>query len=119
MQYRTMMCGEVRSLHAGTSQILSGWVHRRRDHGGVIFLDLRDRSGICQVTFRQEVSKAAWELANEARAEDVVRVQGKVVKRPSAMVNKDIATGEVELEANDFTFLSRAKTPPFAVEQEV
>lgn len=113
--YRTLRCGEVRPLHAGSTHTLSGWVNRRRDHGGVVFLDLRDRTGITQVTFRQEVSKAAWELANTARAEDVMKVRGIVERRPSAMVNEKIPTGVVELSVQEVEFLSRAKTPPFEV----
>ncbi len=117
--YRTLNCGELRALHAGSTHTLSGWVHRRRDHGGVIFLDVRDRTGITQVTFRQEASTAAWELANDARSEDVICVSGIVARRPAAMVNEKILTGAIELQAAEMTFLSRAKTPPFEVELEL
>ncbi|MEK7125459.1 MAG: aspartate--tRNA ligase, partial [Patescibacteria group bacterium] len=101
----------------GKEVMLSGWVNARRDHGGVIFIDLRDRYGLTQIAFHPEVSKEALEEGNKLRSEFVIQVKGKVVARPKDMVNSKIDTGEVELEVSVVTVLSSAKTPPFELDK--
>ena len=97
---------------------MCGWVHRRRDHGGVIFIDLRDRYGLTQVKFDPKINKEAWEKGDNLRSEWVIKVKGKVVKRPDDMVNQKIKTGEIEVEAGELEIFSQAKTPPFEVDEE-
>lgn len=113
---RTVFCGDVSGAHLGKTIDLCGWVNRRRDHGGLIFVDLRDRSGIMQVVFNSEFSKAAHEQAHELRSEYVIAVQGVVVQRTPATVNKELPTGEWELQVNTLTILNRAKNLPFMLE---
>lgn len=115
---KTHECGEIRAEHAGESVVLAGWVNRRRDHGGVTFFDLRDRSGIVQTVANPEVSKPSHEAAAPVRGEWVIQVQGIVRKRPEGMENPDIATGEVEIEIRNLTVLNQAKTPPFPINEE-
>ncbi len=115
---RTHTCGELSKKHEKKKIALTGWVHRRRDHGGLIFIDLRDRYGLTQCTFDPEKNKSAWELADTLRPEDVVKIDGVVVARPKEMVNIKLATGEIEVEGNAVTILSKAKTPPFEIEAE-
>ncbi len=112
---RTHTCGQLRASDEGMDVHLCGWVHVRRDHGGVVFIDLRDRYGITQVTFNPLTAQHAWDVVNTARPEYVLLVKGKVVLRPEDMVNKKIATGEVEIEAQEVTVLNTSKTPPFEV----
>lgn len=107
-------CGDLSVERIGESAELNGWVNRRRDHGGLIFVDLRDHDGISQVVFDPEVP-AAFETAGTLRAEDVVRVRGVVRRRPPGTENPKLATGAVELAAGDATVLSRALTPPFPI----
>ena len=107
-------CGDLSVERIGESAELNGWVNRRRDHGGLIFVDLRDHDGISQVVFDPEVP-AAFETAGTLRAEDVVRVRGVVRRRPPGTENPTLATGAVELAAGDATVLSRALTPPFPI----
>jgi len=116
--YRTHTCGELTKSDVGKQIILSGWAHRRRDHGGLIFVDLRDRYGITQITFDPETSKEAWEVADKVRSEFVVRVEGKVVARPESMVNEKLATGEIEVEASAIEILSESETPPFEINEK-
>ncbi len=97
---------------------LSGWVHRRRDHGGVIFIDLRDRSGNCQVVFRPEVSKKAHLDAQSLRSEFVIKVKGNVIERTKENINTAIKTGEVELEVHQLTILSKSLSPVFPIDSE-
>ena len=99
MIFRNKKCGEIRTDNIGEKVILSGWVQRRRDHGKVIFIDLRDRSGLVQVVFDYEQSKEIFALAEELRSEYVVRVEGKVVARDKEAVNPKLATGEIEIHA--------------------
>ncbi len=113
MIYRTHNCGELRGVAVGEEVTLSGWVNRRRDHGGLIFIDLRDRYGITQVTFDPAGNAEAHKVADELRSEWVVTVTGKVTARPEEMVNDKLATGEIEIVATDLRVLSQAKTPPF------
>jgi len=112
-------CGELRDKHVGKEVTLAGWVHRRRDHGGLIFIDLRDREGIAQVVFNPEISKKAHETANELRSEYVAKITGKVLKRPSGTVNLKLPTGKIEVIASDIQILNTAKTPPFYINEDV
>ena len=112
-------CGVLRREHVGQRVTLAGWVHRRRDHGRLIFLDLRDRDGIVQVVVRpREDEDSAYAVANEVRNEYVLRVTGEVVPRSEGTVNPDLPTGEVELIAERVEVLNTAKTPPFAVNED-
>jgi aspartyl-tRNA synthetase len=116
---RTHLCGELRGDHAGAEALLMGWVHRTRDHGGVVFLDVRDHTGLAQVVFHPENLPAdALDRARGARSEFVVAVKGKVVRRPPEMVNPDLPTGEIEVDAVDFRILNPSRTPPFPVDEE-
>jgi aspartyl-tRNA synthetase len=113
---RTHYCGELRGVHADQDVVLMGWVHRRRDLGNLIFIDLRDRAGIAQVVFHKEQHPEAHARAEELRAEYVVAVEGRVVRRQKP--NPELATGEVEVIASKLDILNTAKTPPFVVEDE-
>ncbi|NIA18399.1 MAG: aspartate--tRNA ligase [Actinobacteria bacterium] len=115
---RTHTCGELNKKEAGKTVELAGWVHRRRDHGGIIFIDLRDRYGLTQITFDPEANKEAWKIADKLRGEWVVSVKGKVVERPHSMINKKMATGEVEVEISEIEILNESKTPPFEIGDE-
>jgi aspartyl-tRNA synthetase len=114
---RTHYCGELRASDAGREALVMGWVHRRRDLGNLLFLDVRDRSGIVQVVFNKETQAEPHAKAEQARSEFVVAVEGKVVKREKA--NPEIATGEIELVASKLYILNNAKTPPFPIEEEI
>lgn len=116
--FRSHTCGQLTKEDVSKDVILSGWVHRRRDHGGVIFFDLRDMFGLTQVTFHPDTNKAAWEAADKIRNEYVVTVKGKVVARPAEMVNKNLATGEIELLADSVEIISTAKTLPFELDAD-
>lgn len=106
---------ELRKEDEGKSVVLSGWVNTRRDHGGVIFIDLRDRYGLTQITFDSENSEEAWKKADEIRSEFVIRIEGRVVLRPADMKNEKLKTGEIEVEAGKIDVLSRSKVPPFEI----
>jgi aspartyl-tRNA synthetase len=110
---RTGMCGELRAENAGQDVVLMGWVNRRRDHGGLIFLDLRDRSGITQVVVDEKVT-AAHAKADAARPEYVVAVKGRVRRRGEGLQNPNMPTGEIEVVASELLLLNEAKTPPFS-----
>jgi len=114
---RTHYCGALRAADAGREATVMGWVHRRRDLGNLLFLDLRDRAGIVQAVFNKETQPEAHAKAGQARGEYVVAVEGKVVKREKA--NPEIPTGEVELVASRLYILNTAKTPPFPIEDEI
>ncbi len=114
---RTHYCGALRATDAGRDVVVMGWVHRRRDLGNLLFLDVRDRTGIVQVVFNKETQAEAHAKAEHARSEFVVAVEGKVVKRERA--NPEIATGEIELVAGKLHILNTAKTPPFPIEEEI
>ncbi|MBS4023660.1 MAG: aspartate--tRNA ligase [Dethiobacter sp.] len=116
---RDIYCGEVRKEHIGKSIILNGWVQRRRDHGGLIFVDLRDRSGLVQVVFNFEQDAGMFEHAEELRGEYVLAVRGTVVARSEETVNPRLATGDVEVQADKLIILNKAKTPPFYIEDGV
>ena len=115
---RTHTCGELREKNVGERVILNGWVDRRRDLGGLIFIWLRDRYGIIQVVFQQEANKDAYEIAKKLRSEFVVSVEGTVRKRPEDAVNKDMETGAVDVLADKLIILNEAETPPFAIKDE-
>lgn len=118
---RTHHCGELRSKHLGETVVVTGWVNRRRDLGGLIFIDLRDRSGLVQIVFSPEVSQEALHLADRCRSEYVIAVRGKVVSRGVANINPNMPTGEIEILASEIELINAAKTPPFSVsdDQEV
>lgn len=115
---RYTTCGELRRSDAGRLVTLKGWVHRRRDHGGLIFLDLRDRYGITQVVANPAHSGEAHATAQQVRAEYVLAVTGRVVERPAGTVNPALATGEIEVLADTIEVLNPAKTPPFPIAEE-
>src|SRR4051794_2244709 len=115
-RYRTIWCGEVRSEHVGQELRVAGWVHRRRDHGGLIFIDLRDRSGLLQLVFHPE--HAAHAKAKDLRAEDVISAFGPVVAREEQNVNPEMPTGEVEVDVREFDLLADSETPPFPVDED-
>jgi aspartyl-tRNA synthetase len=116
---RTHRCGELRAEHAGQEVALCGWVAHQRDHGGVLFVDLRDRDGIVQVVFNPKDSPDGHALAERLRAESVVRVEGEVRRRPDGTVNPGLPTGEIELAARRIDVLTEADTPPFPVEDGI
>ena len=115
---RSCYCGEPRAAAVGKEMTLVGWVHSRRDHGGVIFVDLRDRSGICQIVFRPEVDPVGHEKAKQIRSEDVIAVRGTLAKRSAETINEDLATGEVELVCHELRLLNASAVPPFIIEDE-
>src|SRR5262249_34398338 len=111
-------CNELRSTHCGQTVCLVGWVHSRRDHGGVIFIDLRDREGLTQIVFNPENSQQAAEAAKALRSEFVVQVSGKVVSRLEGTENKNLPTGQVEIHVNELAVLNSSETPPFPLDEE-
>jgi aspartyl-tRNA synthetase len=117
--YRTHHCNELRASDAGREVTLAGWVDSERDHGGVIFIDLRDREGITQVVFRPEESPVTASLAHSLRSEDVVKVTGSVALRLDGTPNPKLATGEIEVVAASLTILNRSEVPPFPIHAEV
>ncbi|MBF0241617.1 MAG: aspartate--tRNA ligase [Desulfamplus sp.] len=116
---RTHTCGELRLGDVGKEVVLMGWVQRRRDHGGVIFVDFRDRAGLTQIVFNPEISEDVHQKAQIIRSEFVLGVRGKVVARPDDMLNKNMDTGEVEVFVNELKILSHAQTPIFQIEDRV
>jgi len=115
---RSCYCGEPRAQGVGEEMTLAGWVHSRRDHGGVIFVDLRDRTGLCQVVFRPEVAPSAHEKAKQIRSEDVIAVRGVLAKRSPETINPELATGEVELVCRELRLLNASAVPPFPIEDD-
>ena len=115
---RSSYCGEPCASAVGKEMTLAGWVHSRRDHGGVIFVDLRDRTGICQVVFRPEVAPPAHEKAKQLRSEDVIAVRGALAKRSPETINPELATGEVELVCREIRLLNASAVPPFPIDDE-
>jgi aspartyl-tRNA synthetase len=116
---RSHYCGSVDASHVGRTVTLMGWAATRRDLGGVVFIDLRDREGICQVVARPEISKAAHDVADKVRGEYVLAVTGRVDARDQDTINPKIKTGGVEITATQIVILSEAKTPPFAIEDDI
>jgi aspartyl-tRNA synthetase len=118
MKWRDLMCGEVRPEHVGQRVTLSGWVDSRRDHGGLVFVDLRDRTGICQLVMNPERAGEAATAAHAVRNEFVLRAEGEVVRREPHLVNPNIPTGEVELQVDLLEIVSRAPALPFQLDEE-
>jgi aspartyl-tRNA synthetase len=116
--YRDTWCGEVGPGRVGEQVRVAGWVHRRRDHGGLVFVDLRDRSGILQVVFNPQEAPEAHKRAHELRSEWVIAVAGEVVRRSEETINRDLPTGEVEVRVTDVNVLGEAETPPFPLEDD-
>jgi aspartyl-tRNA synthetase len=117
--FRTHSCGELTVEHIGERVTLAGWVHRRRDHGGLVFIDLRDRAGLVQVVFNPEVSGAGHGVATDLRNEYVLQVIGDVAKRPPGTENPNIASGEVEVLVQQVQILNPSKTPPFNINEDI
>jgi len=115
---KTADCGTLRPSHIGQTVALAGWVHRRRDHGGLIFIDLRDRSGIVQVVFNPQTAPSAHQTADRFRLEWVVQVEGEVARRPPGTENPRLPTGEVEVLARSARILNPSRTPPFPVNED-
>jgi aspartyl-tRNA synthetase len=115
-EYRDTWCGQVLDDRVGAAVRVAGWVHRRRDHGGLVFVDLRDRTGIVQLVFNPDTAGGAFELGHQLRSEDVVTVAGEVVRRSPETVNPELATGEFEVRVAEATRLADTDTPPFEIE---
>jgi aspartyl-tRNA synthetase len=116
--YRDAWAGELDAGRVGENVRVAGWVHRRRDHGGLVFIDLRDRSGIVQLVFHPETAAAAHELAQKLRPEHVVSAAGEIVRREAGNVNPNLKTGEIELSVVDAEHLAESLTPPFAIDDD-
>jgi aspartyl-tRNA synthetase len=112
---RSHYCGDLRATESGQEVEIYGWVHRRRDHGGVIFLDIRDRTGVLQVVFDPD-EEQSFALADSVRNEYVLQAKGKVRPRPEGTVNADMPTGEIEVLGKELVILNAAKTPPFQLD---
>jgi aspartyl-tRNA synthetase len=119
MHYRDCLCGALRPSDIGRDVTLSGWVASRRDHGGVIFIDLRDRDGITQVVFRPEVHAEAAAAAHALRSEDVITVRGQIAARLAGTENPKLPTGEIEMIASSLTVLNRSEVPPFPMDEKI
>jgi aspartyl-tRNA synthetase len=118
MSWRDLLCGEVRSEHVGRGLALAGWAARRRDHGGLIFIDLRDHTGLCQLVINPERAPDAAEVAHDVRNEFVLRAEGEVVPRAPDAVNPNLATGAVELQVDALEIVSRSEPLPFQLDEE-
>jgi len=118
-EYRDHWCGELRAGDAGSDVRVAGWVHRRRDHGGLIFIDLRDRSGLLQLVFHPDSAPAAHAAAHDLRSEAVLSVAGEIVLRGAGTVNPSLATGEIELAVRELDVLATSPTPPFPLDEDV
>ncbi len=116
---RTHTCGELTRTHVGHTVTLMGWVHGRRDHGGVLFIDVRDRYGVTQLVFDVEKEASIHSQANDLRNEYVIAATGQVRIRPEESLNPQLATGEIEIEVSTLTVLNQSKTPPFLIEDDV
>jgi aspartyl-tRNA synthetase len=116
---RTHTCGELNANHVGNEVTLCGWVAKRRDHGKLIFIDLRDRCGLTQIVFNPKESGQAYHLAQDLRNEFVLQVKGIVNKRPEGTVNSKLPTGEIEILAGELVILNASNTPPFEIEEEL
>ena len=117
-RYRDRWAGELRADGVGEHPRVAGWVHRRRDHGGLIFIDLRDRTGLLQLVFRPEEAPEAHAAAGRLRSEDVISATGELVRREEGTVNPNLPTGEIELAVSDFQLLADAQTPPFQIDED-
>ncbi len=116
---RTHHCGELNESFVGKEVILNGWVNKWRDHGGLIFIDLRDRHGLTQVVFNPQVNQKTYEKAKNLRTEDVVAVKGIVQKRPPEAINKKLHTGAIEVHVHELEILNKAKTTPFEINDQI
>src|SRR5512140_3211074 len=116
--YRTHTCGELRTTDAGKQVTLTGWVHRRRDHGGLVFIDLRDRYGTVQITINPDLPAETLEMVSNIRFEWVLQVIGTVKRRPPSMENPKMITGEIEVIATNVVVLNPSRTLPFMVSGE-
>ncbi len=117
---RTHQCNDLRKSNIGEEVVLMGWAQKRRDHGGVIFIDLRDRSGVVQVTSSAETSSTeCFANAETVRTEYVIAVKGTVVARPEGMINPNLETGDIDVVAKEMVILNKAKTPPFYIMDNV
>jgi len=116
--YRDRWAGQLRADEVGERPRVAGWVHRRRDHGGLIFIDLRDRTGLLQLVFRPEDAPEAHAAAGRLRAEDVITATGELLRREEGTVNPNLPTGEVELAVSEFELLADAETPPFQIDED-
>ena len=116
---KTVSCGSLSIENLGDDVVLAGWVHRRRDHGGLIFIDLRDREGVVQVVFNPELAPEIHVMAQDLRSEWVVQVKGAVGQRPDGTDNPRIPTGYVEVVAKELKILNPSKTPPFGIDDEL
>lgn len=112
---RTQTCGQLNKENEGQTVTLSGWVHRRRDHGGLIFIDLRDRFGLTQLLFDPDIAPEAHAMAEKLRSEWVITIRGRVILRAEGMANPKLTTGDIEVEVQQLEVLSKAKTPPFSI----
>lgn len=115
---RTHYCGEVTEKQIGETITIQGWVQKRRDLGGLIFVDVRDRTGIVQTVFNPEANEAAWKVADKFRNEFVVEIKGKVIEREEAQKNPKLPTGNIEIQAEEVAIVNEAKNPPFMIEDE-
>ena len=113
---RTHDCGTLNAEYIGQRVLLMGWVWRRRDHGGVIFIDLRDRYGITQIVFNPQHDPTAHQKADQLRSEYVIAVQGEVQSRPEGMINSKLPTGAIEVNCDQLRTLNSSPTPPFLIE---
>jgi aspartyl-tRNA synthetase len=118
VKWRDLMCGEVRPGHIGQRIALAGWANTRRDHGGLVFVDLRDRTGICQLVVNPDRAPEAAQVAHEVRNEFVLRAEGEVVARAPEAVNPNLPTGEVELQVDELEIVSRSTPLPFQLDEE-
>ena len=118
MSWRDVMCGDPRPEHVGQALTLAGWVDTRRDHGGLVFVDLRDHTGVTQLVINPERSPTAAELAKEIRNEFVLRARGEVVARSAETINAAMATGAVELQVDELEIVSRSTPLPFQLDEE-
>lgn len=118
MSQRTTYCGLITESYLGQEVTLKGWVHNRRDLGGLIFVDVRDREGVVQVVFNPDFSKEALAIAERIRSEYVVEIKGTVTKRDEETINPKIKTGQVEVQASEITIINKSETPPFSINDE-
>lgn len=119
MLKRTHTCGELTSKNEGEKIVLNGWVNKWRDHGGLIFIDIRDRYGVSQVVFNPQKNREEYELAQTLRSEFVIAIEGKVNLRPEGSQNKNLRTGEIEIEVEKLEILNSAKTTPFEIKDGI
>ena len=116
---RTHTCGQLSEKELGAQVVLMGWVQRRRDHGGVIFIDLRDREGLTQVVFNPDINAQVHAKAHALRSEYVIGIRGRVEARPEGMLNPNMKTGSIEVMVDELRILNAAQTPPFQIEDQI